>query len=216
MRKTIFGGLVALAVALAPAAGANAAPYPPGAGDALHGTLSSLVGAPGDTITYTAAPETYAAGETLTQKIRGVEAHTMTLASLKTAPATEGTFAKPAAADGSHTFTFVIPMSAQDGDQYELDVILASGEVWDHFVVTTVVRAAGSTDPGTGDGTGAGTGTGSGTGSSSASGSGSGGLAMTGSDIAVTGIATGAVLLFVGGLVLLIVRRRRARAGAAA
>ncbi|MCI0159229.1 hypothetical protein KNO15_21210 [Leifsonia shinshuensis] len=208
MRKKLFGGLVALALALAPAAGANAAPYPPGAGDALHGTLNSLVGAPGDTITYSADANTYAAEEALTQKIRGLEAHAIGLASTKAAPATEGTFSKPAAADGSHTFSFTIPMTAQHGDQYEVDVILASGDVWDHFVVTTVVRGAGN---------GSGPDAGSGSGSDSAAGSGSdGGLAMTGSDIAIAGIATGAVLLFVGGLVLLIVRRRRSRADAAA
>ncbi len=212
MRKKLFGGLVALALALAPAAGANAAPYPPGAGDAMHGTLSTLVGAPGDTITYTAAASTYAADEALTQKIRGLDAHAVSLVSMKTAPATEGTFSKPAAADGSHTFSFAIPMNAQDGDQYEVDVILASGNVWDHFVVTTVVRGAGN-----GTGPGAGSGSGSDSAASSGSGSGSnGGLAMTGSDIAIAGIATGAVLLFVGGLVLLIVRRRRSRADAAA
>lgn len=209
MRKKLFGGLVALALALAPAAGANAAPYPPGAGDAMHGTLSSLVGAPGDTITYSAAASTYAAEEALTQKIRGLDAHAISLASTKTAPATEGVFSKPAAVDGSHTFTFTIPMSAQHGDQYEVDVILASGEVWDHFVVTTVVRGADN-------GTGPGAGPGSGSDSAAGSGSGKGGLAMTGSDIAIAGIATGAVLLFVGGLVLLIVRRRRSRADAAA
>ncbi|WP_426625040.1 hypothetical protein ACPPVW_02855 [Leifsonia sp. McL0607] len=198
MRKKIFGGLVALALALAPAAGANAVPYPPGPDDSTkHGVLDTYVGAPGDTITYTADTDTYLSEEALTHKIRGTEAHTVNLASttVKAAPATEGTFSKTAATDGSHTFSFTIPMSAQHGDQYEIDVINAAGEVWDNFVVTTVVTPVGPTDPDSGP---------------------SRDLAMTGSDIAITGIATGAVLLFVGGLVLLIVRRRRSRADVAA
>lgn len=205
MRKTLFGGLVALALALAPVGGANAAPYPPGSNDDLHGSLNAYVGAPGDAITYTAEVGTFAADEALAQRIRGTAGHSIELASttFRTAPATEGTFAKAAASDGSHTFTFTIPLSAVEGDRYEIDVHRDSGEVWDHFILTVVAAPAG--------GPGAGGDSAAGSGSSS-----SGGLAMTGSDIAIAGIATGAVLLFVGGLVLLLVRRRRSRADAAA
>lgn len=206
MRKKIFGGLVALALALAPAVGANAAPYVPGGGgDPQHGTLSAYVGAPGDTITYTADPGTYGPAEALSQTVVGPDG--------RAAPvlATD----QPSEADGSHTFSFIIPADAKDGDQFVVDVLRADGSVWDHFVVTAIVRTD-STGPGPGTDGGTNPVPGSGTsGGSTGSGSG-GGLAMTGSDIAITGMATGAVLLFVGGVVLLVIRRRRSRAAVAA
>lgn len=219
MRKKILGGLVALALAVAPAAAASAAPYPPSA-DELHGWLDVYTGAPGDTVTYTALEHTYAPAEALTQKIYGLEGHAASPA--------EAVFTEPAAADGSHTFAFTIPLDARDGDQYVVQVLRADGSVWDSFVVTAVVSPADTVDPGPGQdaGSGADPGTGSGadpvvdTGSgsgSNAAGSGGGSaLAMTGSDIAVTGIASGAVLLLGAGIALLVIRRRRSRTDAAA
>ena len=214
MRKKIFGGLVALALALVPVAGANAAPYPP-SGDTLHGVLDKHIGAPGDRITYTAQAETYAAEEALTQKIRGNQGHTATLASTTAtaAVATEATYAKPAAADGSHTFSFTIPLAAEHGDEFDVEVLRADGAIWDSFVVTTVVQSAETTDPGTGPGDGSDSAAGAGTGSGSND---TGGLAMTGADIAITGIASGAALLLAVGVALLIVRWRRSSADATA
>lgn len=195
MRKTIFGGLIAIALALAPAAGVNAATYAPNPGDELHGSISAETGAPGDEITYTAPTGTYQPGEAVSYTIRAMDG------SYTGAP-----IALPADFDGSHSFSFVIPASAKNGDQFEITVLRADGSVWDRFIVTAVVKdSAIQPDPNADAG------------STDTAGSGSGGgLAMTGSDIAITGIATGAVLLFVGGLVLLVVRRRRSRADATA
>lgn len=199
MRKKIFGGLVALALALAPAAGAMAEPYSPDFGGEQHGSLSAEVGAPGDTITYTAPVNTYGSNEAVTQTVTGPGGQAIPVEP-------DGI---PAAADGSHTFTFTIPADAKDGDHYVVQVLRADGTGWDNFVVTATVKPGGGLDPDEGAGLGGDTGTGGGAGSGSG-----GGLAMTGSDIAIAGLAAGAVLLFVGGCVLLIVRRRRLRAGA--
>ena len=210
MKKKLFGGLVALALALAPAAAAHA-DYPPVVGP--HGSLDKYTAAPGETVTYTAPASAYLPGETLTHTLTGVNGHTATTASLRTAPVTPtiGQFTATAEDDGSHTFAFVIP--SQAGASYTYQVLRADGSVWDTFDISVVnpVIPPGSGGGETGDGStgGAGNGTNGGSGSN-------GGLAMTGSDIAITGIAGAAVLLVGAGVVLLVVRRRRRSAETAA
>lgn len=214
MKKKLFGGLVALALALAPAAAAHA-DYPPGG--ELHGSLDKYVVDPGETVTYTAPTSTYTTNEALTHTLTGLNGHTATRASLRTAPvtATVGQFDATAEDDGSHTFAFVIP--SQAGESYTYQVLRADGTVWDTFEITVanaVIPPGGGGDGNNGN-TGDGSNNGAGTGGSGGSG-GNGGLAMTGSDIAVAGIAGSAALLVGAGVVLLIVRRRRRSAETAA
>lgn len=215
MKKKLFGGLVALALALAPAAAANA-DYPPGGG--LHGSLDKYSADPGETVTYTAPTSTYSAGEALTHTLTGVNGDTATTASLRTAPVTPtvGQFTATAEDDGSHTFAFVIP--SQAGSSYTYQVLRADGTVWDTFdisVANAVIPPADEDDTTGGGNTGDGSTGGAGNGTTGGSGS-NGGLAMTGSDIAITGIAGAAVLLVGAGVVLLVVRRRRRSAETAA
>ncbi|MEY9952693.1 hypothetical protein [Leifsonia sp. EB34] len=200
MKKKLFGGLVALALALAPAAAAHA-DYPPGE---LHGVLDTYTVDPGETVTYTAPTSTYLAGEALTHQLTGVNGHTATRASFRTAPVapTVGTFTATAQADGSHSFAFVIP--SQAGANYTFEVLRADGTVWDTFDISVANPVVPPTDNGNGNG-----GAGGGAGNSGGNAGGNGGLAMTGSDIAVAGIAGSAVLLVGAGVVLLVVRRRR-------
>ncbi|MFE4467407.1 hypothetical protein ACFRFH_01220 [Leifsonia sp. NPDC056824] len=201
MKKKLFGGLVALALALAPAAAAHA-DYPPG--DGVHGSLDKYTAAPGETVTYTAPATAYLPGETLTHTLTGVNGHTATTASLRTAPVTPtvGQFNATAEDDGSHTFAFVIP--SQAGANYTYRVLRADGTVWESFDISVVNPVI---PPGDDNGNGNG---GAGNGSNGGAGNGSnGGLAMTGSDIAIAGIAGSAALLVGAGVVLLVVRRRR-------
>ncbi|MEY9851578.1 putative membrane protein YgcG [Leifsonia sp. EB41] len=218
MKKKLFGGLVALALALAPAAAAHA-DYPPGG--ELHGSIDKYTVDPGETVTYTAPTSTYTANEALTHTLTGVNGDTATTASLRTAPVTPtvGQFSATAEDDGSHTFAFVIP--SQAGASYTYQVLRADGTVWDTFDISVanpvIPDGENPTDNGnTGNGGGTDNGTtGGGNGSTGGSG-GNGGLAMTGSDIAITGIAGAAVLLVGAGVVLLVVRRRRRSAETAA
>ncbi|GAA4143666.1 hypothetical protein [Leifsonia shinshuensis] len=207
MRKTLFGGLVALALALAPAAAANADYVDP---NALHGVLDKYVAEPGETVTYTAPANTYDPNEATTQVITGTDGHTATLISTRMAPAsaTAKQFAVPAQVDGSHTFSFVMPATA--ADSYTVEVLRASGAVWDTFQVTVANATTGNPEGNGGNG-GSGATDGSGAGGAGTGGSGSngGGLAMTGSDIAIAGIGGAAVLLVGAGLTLMLVRRRR-------
>ncbi|QNE37182.1 hypothetical protein [Leifsonia shinshuensis] len=203
MKKKLFGGLVALALALAPAAAANA-DYQNN--DELHGSLDKYLVDPGETVTYTAPAGAYDANETVTHTLTGVNGHTATTASLRTdVPAdTTAEFSKSAEDDGSHTFAFVMPMQA--GAQYTFQALKADGSVWDTFVVKVANPTGDGNDNDNGAGAGAG-GNGNGNG---------GGLAMTGSDIAIAGIAGSAVLLVGAGVVLMLVRRRRRTAETAA
>lgn len=209
MKKKLFGGLVALALALAPAAAAHA-DYPPGG--ELHGSLDTYIVDPGETVTYTAPTSTYLATESLTHTLTGTNGHTATTASLRTAPvaATTATFTATAQADGSHSFSFVIP--AQAGANYTFQVLRADGTAWDTFDITVANPVVAGEDDATDDGLiddlGNGAGGAAGNGSTGGSGS-NGGLAMTGSDVAIAGIAGSAVLLVGAGVVLLVVRRRR-------
>ncbi|WP_433862113.1 hypothetical protein [Streptomyces sp. L7] len=135
MKKKLFGGLVALALALAlaPAAAAHA-DYPPGG--ELHGELDKYTVDPGETVTYTAPTSTYLAAESLTHQLTGVNGHTATTASLRTAPVapTVGEFTATAQDDGSHSFAFVIP--SQAGESYTFEVLRANGDVWDSFQIS--------------------------------------------------------------------------------
>lgn len=191
MRKKLLGGLVALALVLAPAAAANAETYPPQPGE-LHGTIDRNVVKPGETVTYTASAGTFDANENVVEKVSGLSGASITLVST----VSDASFTKAAAADGSLTFAITMPA---DGDkQYSLNVYRADGRLWDPFVITVVPDAA--VTPGD---------------NSNAGGS-TGGLAKTGSDIAIYSISGLAVLLLAAGVVLLVVRRRRAGADSAA
>ncbi|WP_434318304.1 hypothetical protein [Leifsonia sp. P73] len=136
MKKTLFGGLVALALALAPTVAAHA-DYPPGGGG-LHGSLDKYTAEPGETVTYTAPATAYSAGESLTHTLTGLNGHTATRASLRTAPVagTVGQFTATAEDDGSHTFAFVIP--SQAGSSYTYQVLRADSSVWDTFDISVV------------------------------------------------------------------------------
>lgn len=214
MRKKIFGGLIGLTLALAPVAAANA-DYPPA--PVNHGSLDKYIADPGEVVTYTAPESTYDAAENLSVKLRGIDGHTMTLASFKTLEPghTESAHQTTAADDGSHTFAFTIPDTG-DG-HYELDIYKATGELFEYFEVKVANPTSNTeppVDPGNPDGNGdnaGGVGNGSGTDTAGKSNNG-GGLAMTGSDIAVTTIGGAAALLVIGGITLMIVRRRRSSA----
>ena len=208
MKKKLFGGLVALALALAPAAAANA-DYQ--SNDELHGALDKYVVDPGETVTYTAPAGAYDVNETVTHTLTGANGHTATTVALRTdVPAdTTAEFTKSAEDDGSHTFAFVMPTQA--GATYTFEALKADGTVWDSFVLTVYPQVDAGDGGGNGNGNDTGNGAGAGAGDNAGAGSGGkgGGLAMTGSDIAITGIAGSAVLLVGAGVVLMLVRRRR-------
>ena len=121
-------------------------------------------------------------------------------------------FSAASADDGAHTFAFVMPTQA--GADYVFQVVRADGTVWDTFDITVANPTAGGPDDGNG-GNGGNGGSGgdngaAGAGNNATGGNGgTGGLAMTGSDIAVAGIAGSAALLVGAGVVLMLVRRRR-------
>lgn len=208
MKKKLFGGLVALALALAPAAAAHADYVNPGD---LHGELDKYIVDPGETVTYTAPASTYVANEDLTHTLTGVNGHTATTASLRTAPSdhTSKQFSAASADDGAHTFAFVIPTQA--GAEYVFQIHRADGTLWETFDITVANPTDGGPDDGNGGNGGSGGDNGAaGAGNNATGGNGgTGGLAMTGSDIAVAGIAGSAALLVGAGVVLMLVRRRR-------
>ena len=143
MRKKLFGGLVALALVLAPAAAASADTYQPVTGG--HGRIDKSVVAPGETVTYTADAASYTAGEKVTEKISGANGNSIALVSTVSA----GNYAKAAEADGS--LTFAITMPADGGGDYTLEVARVGGDVWDTFTIT-VLAADAATDAGSGSG----------------------------------------------------------------
>lgn len=196
MRNKLMGGIVALALILAPASAANAAGY----ANEIHGSLDSVTVAPGETVTYTAPAGTYDAGETVTTKIAGIAASTIELAS----SVSEKTFTATANADGGMVLKFKAPMA---GDKsYTFNTYRqVDGKLWDKLAFNVV--PTGAIDNGNGNGND----------NNNAGGVGNnGGLAKTGSDIAIYSISGIAVLLLVAGGVLLVVRRRRASASSAA
>lgn len=193
MRKTLMGGIVALALILAPATAANATTgYP----TEIHGSLDSLVVAPGEVVTYTAPAGTYDANETVTTKINGIAASTIQLASA----VSEKSFTSTANADGGIVVKFKAPETGSKS--YTFNTYReATGKLWDKLAFEVV--PAGAIDTGNGGGAGD-------------NGSNGGGLASTGSDIAIYSISGIAVLLLIAGVVLLVVRRRRTSADSVA
>lgn len=220
MRKKLLGGVIALALVLAPAAAANADTYVPAPGT-LHGTIDKSVvsGCSAEVVTYTAQPGTFDPNEAVVEKVNGANGSGITLASTVSG----ATFDKTAEADGSLTFALTMPKGSQGN--YTLDVYRASGSVWDPFTISVTPCSAGNIGDNTGNtggntgNTGGNTGNTGDTSNSAGSGSnstGTSGLAKTGSDIAIYSISGIAVLLFLAGIALLVTRRRRSSAGEAA
>ncbi|AGW40791.1 recombination factor protein RarA [Leifsonia xyli subsp. cynodontis DSM 46306] len=126
-----MGGLLALALVLAPASAANAI-YE---GNELHGTLSRATVKPLEVVTYTADPGTYDANEEVSFTIGGIAASTITTVST----VSELSVKSPAEADGSLVFSFYPEAGDKD---YTFTTYRADGRVWDELGFTVLGNAA--------------------------------------------------------------------------